>query len=80
MDEIGAESSSLEALSLLRFADETYLTGRIYRILGTVAKKRHDEQFALQWYQLALQCFRTTKSIVELNLTQELIDSLTLTN
>ncbi len=71
-----AESSLLEALILLGLADEIYFRGRIYRILGTVAEKRHDKQNALQWYRLALQCLHMTKSKVELYLTQTLIESL----
>ena len=71
-----AESASLEALTLLDLIDDTVLSGRIYRILGTVAKILDNKQTALQWYRLAIQCFRTTKSNIEQNLTQELIDTL----
>jgi tetratricopeptide (TPR) repeat protein len=71
-----AEESSHEALALLGLADENNLRGRIYRILGTVYKMRHNKQQALQWYRLALQCFRSSKSKVELSLTQSSIESL----
>ncbi len=75
-----AEEVSYEALALLEFTNENYLRGSIYRILGTVYKMRKNQQHALQWYRLALQCFRLSKSKAELNLTKELIDSLILTN